>query len=110
MELVGFAFALLILVALNYWAGRAARPLTARLALITTSLPALALVGFTGWKLGYAIVNAREVNRRFQEGDLTYFGADMAFAVSLAPCAVWVLAAYAGYRLGQRNRRLNSAR
>ena len=100
-----WALALLLVAAMNFWASRALRPATGTRVLLITSLPAVALVGYAGVRLAYAIVNADEVNRRFQEGDLTYFGADMAFVMSLLMGALWVLMAYAGFRLGRWNRR-----
>jgi hypothetical protein len=104
MGLLGSTVALLILIALNYWAARAGPHSRGRLGLLTTSLPALGLIAFTGWRFGYAVLNEDEVNRRFHEGDLSYFGADMAFGISVLFGSAWILAAYVGFCWGRRNR------
>ena len=105
MGWVPWLLALSIVAATNYWASRARRLATGTRVLLITSLPAVALIGYAGVRLAWAIVDAEEVNRRFQEGDLTYFGADMAFVISLLIGALWMLMAYAGFRLGRWNRR-----
>ncbi|WP_114951445.1 hypothetical protein [Sphingosinicella terrae] len=104
MDLLLWAFVLLILTAVNYGASRTLSLAAGALALLITSLPAIALVGFAGFQLAYAVVNADEVNRRFQEGDLTYFGADQAFMISLVFAGVWAFSGYTGFRLGRRHR------
>jgi len=99
-----WGFTLLALLPINYAAARAERPAIGRLVLLTTSIPAIALVGFCAFQLAYAIINADEVNRRFQEGDLTYFGADIAFVGSLLLGSLWVGLAYVGFAWGRWTR------
>ena len=106
MGLFFTAFALVVLIGVNYWAARAGPFSRGRRVFLMTSLPPLALIAFTGWRFGYAIVNQDEVMRRFQEGDLSYFGADMAFGISFLFGSAWVLAAYVGLCWGRRNRSL----
>ena len=101
MELVLCALALLALLLINYWATRMRGSRIGKLVLITTSFPAVAVVAFTGFRLGYAVINADDVNRRFQHGDLTYFGADIAFVGSLLLGGLWVFLAYTGFRWGR---------
>ena len=96
-----WALALLGLLPINYWATRTCGERIGKVFLIISSLPAAALLAFTGFRLGYALLNADEVNRGFRQGDLTYFGADMAFVVSLALAGLWKFLAYAGFRWGR---------
>jgi hypothetical protein len=105
MGLMPWILLLAILAVANYWASRALRPAMRRSVLLTTCLPAIALVSYTGSRLAYAIVNAEDVDRRFRQGDLTYFGADMAFGVCAVLAALWIFAAYAGFRWGRSHRR-----
>ena len=99
-----FPLALLALLPINYVATRTLGPAIGKLVLLITCLPALGLVGFSGFRLGYAIINADEVNRRFREGDTTYFGADMAFAMFALFGSLWVFLAYVGFRWGRSDR------
>jgi hypothetical protein len=105
MKTLLWALALLMLMPMNYWAGRRPRAAIGTLILTASSLPAITLVAYTGFRLAYAIVNVDEVNRHFQQGDLTYFGADTAFAMSFLLGGAWILMAYSGFRLGRRDRR-----
>jgi len=101
MELVLCALALLALWLINYLATRIRGSRIGKFVLIVTSFPAATVVAFTGFRLVYAIINADEVNRRFQHGDLTYFGADIAFVGSLLLGGLWVFLAYTGFRWGR---------
>jgi hypothetical protein len=100
MALLLCAAALLALFLVNYLA-RSRGSGIGKIVLIATSLPAAAAVAFTGFRLGYAIINADEVNRRFQHGDLTYFGAGIAFVGSFLLTGLWVFLAYTGFRWGR---------
>jgi hypothetical protein len=101
MQPVLCALALLALLVINYSATRKRGARIGKLVLFATSLPAATIVVFTGFRLGYAIINADQVNRRFQHGDLTYFGADIAFVGSLLLSGLWVFLAYTGFRWGR---------
>jgi hypothetical protein len=105
MEWIGWTLAGLFVVACNHVAARARRPSIGKTVFLISILPPLALTAFTGARLAYAVLNRDEVNRRFVEGDLSYFGADMAFGVSLVVSLCWVLLAYAGFRSGRGKRR-----
>jgi len=100
--------ALLALLPVNYAASRAGRPRIGKLVLIVTSLPAIAAIMWSGFLLAYAIINADEVNRRFRQGDLTYFGTDIAFFSFLLFGGLWVFLAYVGFRWGHSDRRTST--
>ena len=104
--MIAWAAALTILLAVNYRAGRAWRPPLARAAFLATILPAVAVIGWTGSKFAYAVVNEDEVNRRYLEGDLTYFMVDMAFGISLGFGGLWIIVAWIGFHRGRRDRAL----
>jgi hypothetical protein len=106
MNLIAWAVALLILIAVNYRAGRTWSPPVARATFLLTILPAVVLIGWYGAKFAYAIVNSEEVNRRYREGDLTYFMVDTAFAVSLGFGGLWIIVALIGFHRGRRDRAL----
>lgn len=99
-----WTLATIVAVAANYAAARYGRLPLGRLVLWGTILPAFALVAVSAYRLLYAIVNAEEVNARFAAGDLTYFGADMAFPISLVLAGLWTGLAYAGFRAGRSGR------
>jgi len=101
MNLVLIGLGLTALVGSNYVATRMCGLRIGRFVLMGTSLPAVAVILFTGFRLVYAIINADEVNRRFQHGDLTYFGAGIAFGGSLLLGGLWVLLASMGFLWGR---------
>lgn len=98
--------ALLMVGPLNWLISRTQGRRTGLMILFFTIIPAAALVAFTGYRLAYAVINADEVNRKFRAGDLTYFGADMAFGMALLFGGLWVFLAFVGFRWGRADRRL----
>lgn len=96
--------ALLIVGPINWLISRSQRRRIGLAVLLITILPAAALIGFTGYRLAYAIINAGEVNRKFRAGDLTYFGADIAFMGTLLFGGLWVFLAFVGFRWGRADR------
>lgn len=84
----------------NYSAARWLGPILSRALLAACIFPPLALIAYAGWQLGYAIVNADEVNRNFRQGDLTHFGADLGFFAALTIGFFWISFASFGNALG----------